>query len=260
MSQQEQNKPKGYQYFLVDLLFITYASLVYFCSFAAPLSLLWGLRNAPVYVLVLLTIFGFLAVPLTFVGILVLTTGPIGKILPGRFPMSDPEAYRWIVAMRVMMVYMSSPLRGIINDHLIFRYPFYRGMGATLYGDTALAAGVLLIDPWAISLGHHTVVGHEAMICGHQIQDQELLLGRVEVGDDVVIGARAWVWPDVKIGHGAKVAAYSVVARGTVIPPGEVWGGIPARKLRGASEAQPSLEQTLSGLPHAEPSLRGPFP
>jgi acetyltransferase-like isoleucine patch superfamily enzyme len=75
-----------------------------------------------------------------------------------------------------------------------------------------------------------------------------------------VFGARSFIWPDVKIGHGAKIAAYSVVARGTVIPPGEVWGGIPARKLKGASEAQTSLEQTLSGLPHAEPSLRGPFP
>jgi acetyltransferase-like isoleucine patch superfamily enzyme len=116
------------------------------------------------------------------------------------------------------------------------------------------------MDPWAISIGRHTIVGHEACISGHQIQDQELLLGRVEVGDDVVIGARAFIWPDVKIGNGAKIAAYSVVMRGTVIPPGEVWGGIPARKLRGASEPQTNLELTLSGLPHAEPSLRTPFP
>ena len=42
-------------------------------------------------------------------------------------------------------------------------------------------------------------------------------------------------------GNGAKIAAYSVVARGTVIPPDEVWGGIPARKLSCASEAQSPL-------------------
>ena len=262
MSGEQQKKTKGYEYFLADVLFLTYASLVYFCSFAGPLSLLWGFRSAPLYVLLLLTLFGFVAVPLTFVCILVITMELIGKILPGRFPMSHPNAIRWIFAIRVMLVYLASPLKGIINDHLMFRYPFYRGMGAKLYADTFLASGVVLTDPWAISIGRNTVLGHEACIAGHQIQDQELILGRVEVGDDVVIGARAFVWPDVKIGNGAKIAAYSVGARGTVIPPGEVWGGIPARKLRGAAEGQTgaSLESTLSGLPHAEPSLRGPFP
>ena len=260
MSAEQQKKTKGYEYFLADVVFLTYAALVYFCSFVGPVSLLWGFRSTPLYVLLLLTLFGFVAVPLTFVGILVLTRRLIGKIPPGRFPMSDPKALRWILAIRVMIVYMSSPLRGIINDHLIFRYPLYRGMGAKLYADTFLAVGVVLTEPWAVSLGRHIMLGHEVIICGHQIQDQELFLGRVEVGDNVLIGARAWIWPNVKIGNGAKVAAYSVVTRGTVIPPGEVWGGIPARKLRGSSEAQTSLELTLNALPHSEPSFRGPFP
>jgi len=260
MSLEQQKKTKGYEYVMADVVFLSYAALVYFGSFIGPLSLLWGFRSAPVYVLLLLTLFGFVAVPLIFGGILVLTVRLIGTISTGKFPMSDPKSLRWIFAIRVMIVYLSSPLRGIINDHLIFRYPFYRGMGVKLYGDTFLAVGVLLMDPWAISLGRHTTIGHEAIICGHQIQDQELFLGRVEVGDDVLIGARAWVWPDVKIGNGATVAAYAVVSRGTVIPPGEVWGGIPARKLSGSSKAQTSLERTLSGLPHVEPSLRVPFP
>lgn len=133
-------------------------------------------------------------------------------------------------------------------------------MGATLYADTFLASGVILTDPWAISIGRHTVLGHEVCISGHLIQDQEGWFGSVEVGNNVVIGARSFIWPDVKIGDGAKIAAYSVVARGTVIPQDEVWGGIPARRLKGSSEAQSVIDSdprlNASALPTA--SLTGP--
>ena len=261
MSQEEQNKAKAYEYLYADVVLLLYASLVYFSCFAGPIYLLWSFRSAPLYILLLFTIIGMVTAPLIFICILGLTRVLLLNNLPtGRLSMKDPKAYGWIVAMRVMMVFISSPLRGIINDHVMFRYLFYRGMGPKIYADTFLASGALLADPWTLSIGRHTVVGQEACISGHQIQDQELFLGRVEVGDDVVIGARAFIWPDVKIGNGAKVAAYSVVARGTLIPPGEVWGGIPARKLKGASESSTSLEQTLCGLPHSEPSLRVPFP
>ncbi len=261
MSQEKQNKAKGYEYAFGDVIMLLYASLAYFSCFAGPIYLLWGFRSSPLYILLLFTLVGMVAAPLTFIGILVLTRVLVLNNLPtGRLSMQDPKVYGWIFAIRVMVFYIGSPLRSVINDHMIFRYLFYRGMGTKLYADTLLASGVVLTDPWAVSIGRHTVVGHEVCISGHQIQDQELFLGWVEVGDDVVIGARSFIWPDVQIGNGAKIAAYSVVTRGTVIPPGEVWGGIPARKLRGASEAQTSLEVTLSGLPHAEPSLRGPFP
>jgi len=261
MSWEQQNKAKGYEYVFADVVMLLYAGLTYFSCFAGPIYLLWSFRSSPLYILLLFTLLGMVAAPLTFICILVLTRVLLLNNLPtGRRSMNDPKVYGWIFAIRVMVFYMGSPLRGIINDHMIFRYLFYRGMGAKLYTDTFLASGVLLMDPWAISIGRHTVVGGEACVSGHLIQDHEVLFGSVEVGDDVVIGARSFVWPDVKIGNGAKVAAYSVVTRGTVIPPGEVWGGIPARKLRGAAEAQTSLELTLSGLPHAEPSLRVPFP
>jgi acetyltransferase-like isoleucine patch superfamily enzyme len=260
MSHQQQDKAKGYEYAFADVVMVLYASLVYFSCFAGPIYLLWSFRRAPLYILLLLTVMGMVAAPLTFIGILVLTRTLLLNNPPtGRLSMKDPKVYGWIFAIRVMVFYMGTPLRAIINDHMIFRYVFYRGMGAKLYADTLLASGVMLTDPWAISIGRHTVVGHEACITGHLIQDQEVLFGRVEIGEDVVIGARAFIWPDVKIGHGAKIAAYSVVARGTVIPPKEVWGGIPARKLSGASAAQTSLELTLSGLPHAEASLKAPF-
>jgi acetyltransferase-like isoleucine patch superfamily enzyme len=52
----------------------------------------------------------------------------------------------------------------------------------------------------------------------------------VLIGNNVWAGARCVFLPGTVIGDDAVIAAGSVV-RGTV-PAGEVWGGIPARKIR----------------------------
>jgi acetyltransferase-like isoleucine patch superfamily enzyme len=52
----------------------------------------------------------------------------------------------------------------------------------------------------------------------------------VKLGDDVWLGAGVTVLPGARIGNGAVIAAGAVV-RGD-IPPGEIWGGVPARFIR----------------------------
>jgi carbonic anhydrase/acetyltransferase-like protein (isoleucine patch superfamily) len=52
----------------------------------------------------------------------------------------------------------------------------------------------------------------------------------VRIGDDVWLGAGVTVLPGARIGDGAVIAAGAVV-RGEV-PPGEIWGGVPARFIR----------------------------
>ena len=52
----------------------------------------------------------------------------------------------------------------------------------------------------------------------------------IDIGCDVWVGAGSVVLPGCVIGDGAVIAAGSVV-RGTV-PAGELWGGVPARKIR----------------------------
>lgn len=67
------------------------------------------------------------------------------------------------------------------------------------------------------------------------------------------------VLPGVIVGDGATVAAGSLVRENTVIPPGELWGGNPARCLRLADGTKPSVEwwaervATVSGKPTPTP-------
>ena len=41
----------------------------------------------------------------------------------------------------------------------------------------------------------------------------------------------AVVMPGCEIGDGAVIAANAVLQKGTKVGPGEIWGGVPARKI-----------------------------
>lgn len=64
--------------------------------------------------------------------------------------------------------------------------------------------------------------------------------GDTVVGNDVWIGREAKIMPGVKIGDGAIVAAYSVVAKD--IPPYTVAGGNPCRPIK------PRFDEEMTGL------------
>lgn len=61
------------------------------------------------------------------------------------------------------------------------------------------------------------------------INEQENDIAPVMIGDDVWIGSNSLVLKGVSIGEGAVVAANSVVNKD--VPPYEVWGGSPAKKI-----------------------------
>lgn len=113
----------------------------------------------------------------------------------------------------------------------------YQALGARL-GANTYSAGALL-DPPLTRIGNNTIIGHDAVIFAHVIEGARLELKRVVIGDTVTIGATAVVMAGVHIGDHAIVSAGAVVTKDTRIGAGEVWGGIPARRLKPAP-ASPS--------------------
>lgn len=94
-------------------------------------------------------------------------------------------------------------------------------------------------EPWLISIGNHTKISFDCAFTTHDgatwvFREREPYLntvkfGRIQIGDNCFIGARSLILPGVVIGNDAIVAAGSVVTKS--IPEGEVWGGVPARKI-----------------------------
>jgi acetyltransferase-like isoleucine patch superfamily enzyme len=54
--------------------------------------------------------------------------------------------------------------------------------------------------------------------------------GNIIIGNDVWIGTGVTIMPGVKIGNGAIIGTKAVVTKS--VPDYEIWGGIPARKLK----------------------------
>jgi serine O-acetyltransferase len=93
----------------------------------------------------------------------------------------------------------------------------HRGMGVVLYPK--------------LTIGDNVIIYHGVTI-GRAIRTGEI--GETVIGDGAIIstGAVIMIGPEGrKIGAGAIIGANAVVTKD--VPAGEVWGGIPARKLEG---------------------------
>lgn len=106
----------------------------------------------------------------------------------------------------------------------------YQVLGARM-GENTYSTGVIL-DPPLTEFGANCIVGHDAVLFSHAIEGRHFALSRIRVGDNVTIGATAVIMPGVCIGDGAIVSAGSVVLKDTRIGPDEVWGGMPAKRIR----------------------------
>jgi carbonic anhydrase/acetyltransferase-like protein (isoleucine patch superfamily) len=73
-------------------------------------------------------------------------------------------------------------------------------------------------------IGDNVSIGHGAIVHGCRI------------GNNVLIGMGAIVMDDVVIEDNCVIAAGAVVLKGTHIPAGTVWGGVPAKKLKDISD------------------------
>lgn len=106
----------------------------------------------------------------------------------------------------------------------------YLALGARLGANTYSAGAIL--DPPLTRIGANTLIGHDAVIFSHVIEGPRLELRAVHIGDGVTIGAGAIVMAGVQIGDGAIVSAGALVTKDSRIGPREVWGGMPARRLK----------------------------
>jgi putative colanic acid biosynthesis acetyltransferase WcaF len=88
-----------------------------------------------------------------------------------------------------------------------------------------------------IEIGARAIVAQEAYLCTgtHDltVAHVPLRVAKITVGDDVFVGARAFVMPGISIGDGAIIGACSVVTKN--VPKRMLVAGNPARTIREVS-------------------------
>lgn len=151
---------------------------------------------------------------------------PVGTILAG-----SSGQFRYHIHALFFLFYFYPVIRSGLFPAPCMRL-FYLALGAKL-GDNTYSQGIIH-DPIFVTIGSDSVIGQSALIIPHVIERQELAYFPITIGNNVTIGANAVILSKVVIGDGAIVGAGAVVTKGTTIAVGEVWGGVPARRLNRA--------------------------
>ena len=112
---------------------------------------------------------------------------------------------------------------------------YYRLAGAKL-GKGVQINTINLNDPSAVTVGDNVVIGGRSVINGHLVEKGQLVLARVHLGKNCLIGAGTTIQPGVRIGEGAVIATNGLVGKWKEIPAGEVWGGLPVKLISKSSD------------------------
>lgn len=107
---------------------------------------------------------------------------------------------------------------------------FYRRMGMKI-GKGAQINSTQISDPMFIQIDEKVTIGGSVTLAAHYGMAGYLILAPIRIREGATLGLRAIVMGGADIGKNAKVLGNSLVLPKTVIPDGEIWGGVPAKKL-----------------------------
>jgi non-ribosomal peptide synthetase-like protein len=180
-----------------------------------------------------------LASPMGRLGLAVATRRLLlGELRPGRYPRDSWLACRVWFLERLGEYCHLTRLAGTP-----FSARYARLMGADVDRDARIASMPTLTS--LVHIGAGATVESQVDLHGWWIDGQELVIGEIHIGAGASVGSRTLLAPGARIGEDAEIEPGSVISG--AIPPGEHWGGSPARYLGPAGEDWPS---------HAPPASR----
>ncbi|HJV90626.1 MAG TPA: hypothetical protein VJ623_10005 [Holophagaceae bacterium] len=107
---------------------------------------------------------------------------------------------------------------------------FLKAMGMKI-GRHAFINTEFISDPRFIEVGDDAALGGSVRIFAHYGGGGNLVIAPVKIGNRATLGAGSCVMGDVEVGDGAVLLPHSVLLPGSRVPPGETWGGVPARRI-----------------------------
>ena len=144
------------------------------------------------------------------------------------YPLASFMTIRW--AITGLLHRLTCPMLQHLVPSFIANW-YYRICGCKL-GMGAQINSQVVNDAYAVKIGADSVIGGNAIINCHLVEDGKLVLAPVTIGERVTIGGGSSILPGSVIGDDVIIAYNAVVTKRTTIPNGEVWGGLPAKKIR----------------------------
>jgi non-ribosomal peptide synthetase-like protein len=154
-------------------------------------------------------------------------TGSVGTPT-GSYPFCSLKAYRWASYNALTLFLRFSFVHWIRLTPLLCLYHRMMGMriGARVQLNTAVIA-----DQNLIAIGDDTVIGGDVTLVAHVAEKGRIVAAPVRIGAHVTVGLMSTILPGCVLGDGSVLCAGSVLAKGARVGPGEIWAGVPARRV-----------------------------
>lgn len=149
----------------------------------------------------------------------------IGRTKPGRYPLWGVYYFRVWFVQRLLQV---TTLKFLQGSPLMRVY--LRLLGAKIGRDAIISefeAGAIDL----ISIGDNTTTGLKSRLSNVEIVGNEMIIGTIEIGDDVQVGNSCVLGPDTVLENGVELADLTSISAGTRIAAFEHWDGSPAKKI-----------------------------
>ncbi len=141
----------------------------------------------------------------------------------GVHSVGSPQMLKW---MMVSALYIT--MRFIFLDFMLltpFCALFYKLMGAKL-GKNVQINSTRVGDISLLEIGDNSVIGGNATVICHSFEKKGLLVEKVRIGRNVIVGLNSIILPGVEIGDNSVIAAGAVVPKNTKIEPNTVYYGV----------------------------------
>lgn len=146
----------------------------------------------------------------------------------GTFPFVSWGAWRWASYNALTLIFRFAFVNWVRVTPFLNLFHRLMGMklGARVQINTAVVA-----DQNLISIGDDTVIGGDVTLVAHVAERGRLVTAPVRIGSRVTVGIMAVILPGCEIGDDAVIAAGAVLSKGAKVGPGEIWAGVPARRV-----------------------------
>jgi acetyltransferase-like isoleucine patch superfamily enzyme len=141
-----------------------------------------------------------------------------------------------------------------LEHGLIFKFdgPYTPGEHIVVGDHVFIGTGVEFNIKERVSIGKGTLIASGCRFIDHDhgiqaefpINTQDGPAGEISIGSDCWIGVNAVILKSVSIGNGAVIGAGAVVNKS--VPPGEIWAGVPARRIGSRARASQVCEELLT--------------
>jgi carbonic anhydrase/acetyltransferase-like protein (isoleucine patch superfamily) len=97
-----------------------------------------------------------------------------------------------------------------------------------------------------MELEDNVIIGGLADVSCHTFEGDRLILGRVRIGEGSVIGAHAYIFPNVDIGRHCSIGVNTIIRKNRIIPDCSIIGtpaGLPMRYVAKIERENSPLER-----------------